>query len=90
MYRRFENLNHRVLLHLQDELAELEQQLSHLDTLDTQTRRSLNGIIPASRRKEYLAPSELQWQKTDILGKVGYKLGQYSMVSLFFYLENPC
>jgi len=78
MYRRFENLNHRVLLHLQDELAELEQQLIHLDTLDTQTRRSLNGIIPASRRKEYLAPSELQWQRTDILGKIGYKLGQYS------------
>ncbi len=78
LYRRFEALNHRLLLHLQDELAELEEQLHRLDTADTQTRRMASRILPASRRAEYLAGGELQWHKTDILGKIGFKLGQYS------------
>ena len=78
IYRRFEALNHRLLLHLQDELSELEEQLHRLDTADTQTRRLQNCILPASRRRETMAGGELQWHKTDILGKIGYKLGQYS------------
>ncbi|TVY43159.1 hypothetical protein LOCC1_G004644 [Lachnellula occidentalis] len=50
MYRKFEALNHRLLLHLQDEISELEEQLHRLDTADTQTRRTEKQIIPASRR----------------------------------------
>ena len=79
IYRKFEALNHRLLLHLQDELSELEEQLHRLDTADTQTRRLQNRILPASRRSEFIAGGELQWHKTDILGKIGFKLGQYSM-----------
>jgi hypothetical protein len=78
IYRKFEALNHRLLLHLQDELSELEEQLHRLDTADTQTRRLQNCILPASRRAEFVAGGELQWRKTDILGKIGFKLGQYS------------
>ncbi len=78
IYRRFEALNHRLLLHLQDELSELEEQLHRLDTTDTQTRRLQNCILPASRRAEFMGGGELQWHKTDILGKIGFKLGQYS------------
>lgn len=78
IYRKFEALNHRLLLHLQDELSELEEQLHRLDTADTQTRRLQNRILPASRRSEFVAGGELQWHKTDILGKIGFKLGQYS------------
>jgi hypothetical protein len=78
IYRKFEALNHRLLLHLQDELSELEEQLHRLDTDDTQTRRLQNCILPASRRAEFMAGGELQWRKTDILGKIGFKLGQYS------------
>ncbi|KAH6653351.1 hypothetical protein BKA67DRAFT_659975 [Truncatella angustata] len=80
MYRRFETLNHRLLLHLQDELCELEEQLHRLDTADTQTRRLQNCILPASRRAEALSGGELQWHKTDILGKIGFKLEQYNRV----------
>ncbi|KAF9871245.1 hypothetical protein CkaCkLH20_11166 [Colletotrichum karsti] len=81
IYRRFEALNHRLLLHLQDELCELEEQLHRLDTADTQTRRmQQNCILPASRRQEALTAGELQWHKTDVLGKIGYKLGQYNHV----------
>lgn len=78
IYRRFESLNHRLLLHLQDELSELEEQLHRLDTADTQTRRLQNCILPASRRAEFHSGGELQWHKTDILGKIGFKLGQYN------------
>lgn len=82
IYRRFEPLNHRLLLHLQDELCELEEQLHRLDTADTQNRRLQNGILPASRRADSQTPGELQWHKTDILGKIGFKLEQYSMKPL--------
>ncbi|KAI1640850.1 hypothetical protein F4809DRAFT_647820 [Biscogniauxia mediterranea] len=80
MYRRFETLNHRLLLHLQDEICELEEQLHRLDTADTQNRRLRNAILPASRRAEYLSGGELQWHRTDILGKIGFKLEQYNHV----------
>ncbi|GKT63975.1 hypothetical protein ColTof3_11314 [Colletotrichum tofieldiae] len=80
IYRRFEALNHRLLLHLQDELAELEEQLHRLDTADTQTRRMQNCILPASRRQDVLTAGELQWHKTDVLGKIGYKISQYNHV----------
>ncbi|CAI4215542.1 unnamed protein product [Parascedosporium putredinis] len=80
VYRRFETMNHRILLHLQDELAEMEEQLHRLDTADTQTRRLQSCILPASRRSDYLAGGELQWHKTDILGKIGFKLEQYNHV----------
>lgn len=88
IYRRFEALNHRLLLHLQDELSELEEQLHRLDTADTQTRRLQSSILPASRRAEYLAGGELQWHKTDILSKIGYKLGQYSKTPLASWYDN--
>ncbi|KAF3763367.1 hypothetical protein M406DRAFT_73983 [Cryphonectria parasitica EP155] len=84
IYRRFEALNHRLLLHLQDELGELEEQLHRLDTTDTQTRRVQNHILPASRRAEFLAGGELQWHKTDILDKIAFKLGQYNHVLTSF------
>lgn len=78
IYRRFKAMNHRLLLHLQDELSELEEQLHRLDTADTQTRRLQNRILPASRRAEAQAGGELQSHKTEILAKIGFKLGQYS------------
>lgn len=78
IYRRFKAMNHRLLLHLQDELSELEEQLHRLDTADTQTRRLQNRILPASRRAEAQAGGELQSHKADILAKIGLKLGQYS------------
>jgi hypothetical protein len=80
MYRKFAALNHRLLLHLQDELSELEEQLHRLDNADTQSRRAgLGGrVVPASRRAAAMQGGELQWHKTDVLGRIGFKLAQYS------------
>ncbi|KAI5859862.1 hypothetical protein GGS23DRAFT_607285 [Durotheca rogersii] len=80
IYRRFETLNHRVLLHLQDEICELEEQLRRIDTADTQNRRLPGCVYPASRRAEHISGSELHWHRTDILGKIGFKLEQYNRV----------
>jgi hypothetical protein len=89
MYRKFEALNHRLLLHLQDEIGELEEQLRRLDGADTQSRRAgTNGdVIPASRRAAQAAGGELQWHKTDILGRIGFKLAQYSTSPSSTHLE---
>ncbi|KAI0150833.1 hypothetical protein GGR57DRAFT_493037 [Xylariaceae sp. FL1272] len=84
MYRRFEMLNHRLLLHLQDEMCELEEQLHRLDTADTQTRCLQNGILPASRRAEAVSGGELQWHRTDVMSKIGFKLEQYNRVLASF------
>ncbi|KAI0104743.1 hypothetical protein GGR51DRAFT_561016 [Nemania sp. FL0031] len=80
IYRRFEALNHRILLHLQDEICELEDQLHHIDTVDTQNRRLPTGILPASRRAEYLSNNEFQWHKNDMIWKIAFKLDQYNRV----------
>ncbi|KAI1121248.1 hypothetical protein F5Y10DRAFT_105147 [Nemania abortiva] len=80
IYRRFEALNHRILLHLQDEICELEEQLHHADTIDTQNRRLSTGILPASRRAEYLSNNDFQWHKNDIIWKIAFKLDQYNRV----------
>ncbi|KAI1752982.1 hypothetical protein F4782DRAFT_530095 [Xylaria castorea] len=84
IYRRFEALNHRILLHLQDEICELEEKLHRLDTADTQNRRLPNGILPASRRAEFMAGGEFQWHKADILGQIAWKLDQYNRVLTSF------
>ncbi|KAM3086374.1 hypothetical protein ACMFMF_000324 [Clarireedia jacksonii] len=78
MYRKFEALNHRILLHLQDEISELEEQLHQVDAADTEARRTYNEILPASRRAAAEMGGQLQWHKVDILGRIGYKLAQYS------------
>jgi hypothetical protein len=82
MYRKFEALNHRLLLHLQDEISELEEQLHRVDAADTEARRTYHEILPASRRAAAEMGGELQWHKIDILGRIGYKLAQYSMCNI--------
>ncbi|KAI0379478.1 hypothetical protein F5Y04DRAFT_272012 [Hypomontagnella monticulosa] len=84
IYRRFETLNHRLLLYLQDEICELEEQLHRLDAADTQARRLPNCFFPASRRAECMAGGELHWHKTDLLGKIAFKLEQYNRILASF------
>lgn len=88
MYRKFEALNHRVLLHLQDELSELEEHLHQLDMADTQSRCiDRSQILPASRRASVQPGGELEYRKAEILGRIGYKLAQYSKSYCPFYLN---
>ncbi|KAF2739527.1 hypothetical protein EJ04DRAFT_426619 [Polyplosphaeria fusca] len=74
MYRKFEALNHRILLHLQDEIAELEEELRYVDESIAQSSPSPH----ASRRAEARYGSELHYRRTDMLGRIFIKLGQYN------------
>ncbi|KAL1632111.1 hypothetical protein SLS56_004000 [Neofusicoccum ribis] len=83
LYRRFEYLNHRILLHIQDELAELEEELRELDECIAQQQDTASGEAqPASRRLESRYGSDLHARRTLLLGNIYSKLGQYSRASL--------
>jgi hypothetical protein len=80
MYRKFEHLNHRVLLHMQDELSEMEEELRHLDERIAQTTpRDAEGYeYPASRRGDARYGGEVHFKRTELLGRIFQKIGQYS------------
>lgn len=80
LYRKFEYLNHRILLHLQDELSELEEQLRTLDEVIAQTDpASADGQhSPSSRRGETYGNNELHHRRINLLGKVFIKTEQYN------------
>lgn len=80
MYRKFEHLNHRVLLHLQDETAQLEEELRHLDGCIAQmSPKDASGYAyPASRRNDARYGGEMHFKRTELLGRIFQKLEQYS------------
>ncbi|GAO17721.1 hypothetical protein UVI_02033230 [Ustilaginoidea virens] len=88
IYRRFDALTHRLLLYMQDEIADLERQLVALEAKDTVKRSYSGGIIPASRRQDRWINGSLSDQKTEILGLIGYKLSQYNDETRFLDASN--
>jgi hypothetical protein len=81
IYRKFEMLNNRMLLYLQDEIAEMEDQLRELDSAIAHEEQRM-GQRPASRRAEARLPSQLQWHRMELLSRNFAKVDQYS--------EFPC
>ncbi|KAF1984381.1 hypothetical protein K402DRAFT_142802 [Aulographum hederae CBS 113979] len=79
MYRGFEGLKHRVLLHLQDEISQLEEELRILDECIAQLPQP-EGMenLPASRRAETNHGTDLHHRRTSHLGKIFMKLEQYN------------
>lgn len=77
IYRKFETLNHRILLYLQDEIGEMEGELRELDNAITREDEML-GRTHASRRAEAKLPTQLQWRRLDLLGRSYTKVEQYS------------
>ncbi|KAN0083037.1 hypothetical protein V8E54_002125 [Elaphomyces granulatus] len=84
LYRKFETVNHRVLLHLQDEIAQLEEELHSLDEYEEKYRISVGRHegtkpMPASRRDARMqAISSLYYRRTDLLEKLASKTAQYN------------
>lgn len=77
IYRKFETLNHRILLYLQDEISEMEEELRELDLAITHEDEML-GNTHASRRAEVKLPSQLQWRRLELLNRSYTKVEQYS------------
>lgn len=80
IYRKFEMLNNRMLLYLQDEISEMEDQLRELDDAIANEQES-SGLGPASRRTEAKLPSQLHWHRVDLLHRSFAKVEQYSKPS---------
>lgn len=85
LYRRFEYLNHRVLLHLQDEIAQMEEQLHILDDHEEKHRvftakREGTQPMSASRRMDAQAQthSTLCYRRSNLIEAVIQKTEQYS------------
>ena len=87
-YRKFEQLNHRVLLHLQDEICALEEELRQLDQeiADASPGAQTGQRHPASRRGDAQFGNELHHARNGVLGKVFLKLEQYSKCSAACHL----
>ncbi|KAJ5601604.1 hypothetical protein N7510_011138 [Penicillium lagena] len=85
LYRRFENLNHRVLLHLQDEIAQMEEDLQALDEYDelhrsTTAEEEGTKVVPASRRMDvkHQVYSSLHYRRMDLMSTLVQKTEQYN------------
>ncbi|QQK46944.1 hypothetical protein Pdw03_1842 [Penicillium digitatum] len=85
LYRRFETINHRVLLHLQDEISQMEEDLQTLDEYEEMHRVNMaeqDGTkpLPASRRRDAQsqAYSSLHYRHMDLMKALIQKTGQYN------------
>lgn len=84
VYRKFAQLNHRILLHLQDEISVLEEDLRIVDECIAQRAEIMEGEVPpASRRMEMRYGNEPHHRRTELLGRIFQKLGQYSMFTTY-------
>ncbi|TKA79194.1 hypothetical protein B0A49_02165 [Cryomyces minteri] len=84
VYRKFEQLNHRILLHLQDEISELEEELRRLDEYvahfgDGADDGTEDGPKHApSRRSERRSENPWFHSRVHLLGQIFMKIDQYS------------
>ncbi|KAE8382638.1 hypothetical protein BDV26DRAFT_238949 [Aspergillus bertholletiae] len=85
LYRRFEDLNHRVLLYLQDEIAQMEEDLHVLDEYEEMHRVATaeqegTKTIPASRRMDVQtqAYSSLHYRREEVMAALIQKTQQYN------------
>ncbi|KAJ6083185.1 hypothetical protein N7467_007320 [Penicillium canescens] len=85
LYRRFESVNHRVLLHLQDEISQMEEDLHTLDEYEEMHRigtaeQEGTKPLPASRRRDSQAQvySSLHYRRMDLMGALIQKTEQYN------------
>ncbi|KAH7155157.1 hypothetical protein B0J13DRAFT_544917 [Dactylonectria estremocensis] len=89
MYRRFEALNHRILLSLQDQIILLEETLREMDEIDSGNRLQGNIPLPASEREERASDHEFHLGKGRVFNQLTEKLQvYYSLISSFRYLND--
>lgn len=95
VYRRFENVNHRILLHLQDEISQLEEELQMMDEYEAKHRVSMaeqegsEQLEPGSRRMDVEAArrySAFHARRLELVDRLAYKVNQYS--KYLFILSN--
>ncbi|KAK2749335.1 hypothetical protein FQN55_003661 [Onygenales sp. PD_40] len=86
LYRKFESLNHRVLRHLQEDIAQMEEDLTILEEVEEVRRVTVN--VKNSGRQKLLSTkhqdlqaeewSALQQKKVELVEKIVLKTEQYN------------
>lgn len=83
IYRRFEELNHRILLHLQDDLSALETELKEMDDAIEHIGSTRSDSETSAMEVPWCSDAqdreELEFRRTELLARVFVKLGQYGM-----------
>ncbi|OKL63388.1 hypothetical protein UA08_01511 [Talaromyces atroroseus] len=86
VYRRFENVNHRILLYLQDEISQMEEELQILDEYEAKHRTAIaekeetERLEPASHRMDVEARgySAFHARRLELVDRLAYKVNQYN------------
>ena len=82
IYRKFESLNNRVLLHLQSEISDLEDDLKHVDAaVVASTKAAQKDKSP--QHEEMRSTTPLQWRRKELIERILAKLDQYSRIQSF-------
>ncbi|KAH7015461.1 hypothetical protein EDB80DRAFT_864865 [Ilyonectria destructans] len=89
MYRRFECINHRVLLSLQDQITVLEENLLEMDEIDSGNRLQAGIPLPASEREERVSNHDFHLNKMRLLSQLAQKLQVYNtLLASFKDIQN--
>ena len=75
LYRRFGYIHSRLLLHLQDELRELETELHDMDKRDAKNEQGRRCL--QSREEDEERGLSGQYHRGELLGKIKEKVSQY-------------
>ena len=81
IYRKFESLNNRALLHLQGEISELEIQLENVDRACVDTSKATeSGLESPDVGSDILR--RLRWQRSELMCQILTNLERYSELNL--------
>ena len=78
IYRKFESLNNRALLHLQDEISKLEIRLEQVDIAIADGGNVADSKEVSKLMDDHDPPTPLQWQRVELITQILAKLDQYS------------
>lgn len=76
VYRRFKTLHHRIILHRQQELVKLEQQLNRLDRKDAEENHHRLGSLQWDH-EEAVQEGKERSEREEIIEKIDTKLKEY-------------
>ncbi|MCJ1287213.1 hypothetical protein MMC26_006561 [Xylographa opegraphella] len=77
IYRKFEKLNNRALLHLQSEISGLEIQLENVDKVFADTSKASESGARSADVASY-NPQRLQWQRAELMRQILTNLERYN------------
>ncbi|KAL8723959.1 MAG: hypothetical protein Q9181_007058 [Wetmoreana brouardii] len=79
IYRKFEMLNNRILLYLQDEISALETEIEELDALVTREEQCMSGLVKQAKHS-----TRSQQRRVELMGECAAKVNMYNQALLSY------